>query len=329
MNFQEAFNWIVTAKDIVLTTHTAPDVDGISSMLAFWEFIKRLPLEATKQKRVILLLEEIPKKGLLLPHAKHLKKADEFNEKLTPELLILFDAHSAKRINEKVLATFCPPERVIIFDHHQREDSEALSSKQIEIIYPDYPSTTAVVYQFFKELNITISFTMATNLLAGLYYDTGGFRYENTTPLCFQIAHALTLSGANAQQIANLIFSNRSLSEFYLLREALKRFFFLKDGKAIITYLTKEDFETFGKELNDIASFFRDVEGVKLSVLIKELERDLLSVSLRSKPPFACLPLAKEFGGGGHIYACGFKVRGKSLKEILEILKEKIEELDL
>jgi len=103
----------------------------------------------------------------------------------------------------------------------------------------------------------------------------------------------------------------------------------LKDGKAIITYLTKEDFELYGKELDDLASFFRDVEGVMLSILVKELDYDHISVSLRSKPPYPCLPLAKEFGGGGHAYACGFKVRSQSLEEVIKLLEEKISQLEL
>ncbi len=363
MDFSKVYQFLNSAKNILCITHTSPDLDGISSMLAFYQTFKDFPFQGNvlnevkdasqwlgrrdknelgmteeglnsrevrdeEKKNFILLLEDIPRKAYFLPGFKALTKVEDLSNRIHPELLIVFDAHCPKRINEKVLSSFNRPELAIIFDHHHREPCEPFAEEQIEIIDPSSPSTTALLFDFFTSTNTPLTQEVATLLLFGLYYDTGGFRYENVSARTFEMASRLTKLGASPSAVANAIYSNRTLGEINLLKSALNRMKLIKDGKVIITYLTKEDFELYGKELDDLASFFRDVEGVMLSVLIKELDYDHISVSLRSKPPFPSLPLAKEFGGGGHTYACGFRVRSRSLEEVIRLLKSKISQLE-
>jgi oligoribonuclease NrnB/cAMP/cGMP phosphodiesterase (DHH superfamily) len=43
----------------------------------------------------------------------------------------------------------------------------------------------------------------------------------------------------------------------------------------------------------------------------------IVKCGLRSKPGFNCIPLAASMGGGGHAQACGFKIPGQRLTELL------------
>ena len=329
MDFERVYQHLRTAKEILCITHTAPDIDGLSSMLAFYQAFKNFPSDKGEAKNFLLLVEDIPRKTYFLPGIEVVKKVDDLTNKVNPEIVVVFDAHCPKRINEKVLASFHKPKVAIIFDHHHTDLCEAFSDIQLNLIDNSYPSTTAILFDFFTSINLPISREVATLLLFGLYYDTGGFRYENVSEKTFEIASQLTHFGAKPSEIAGAIFSNKSLGEIELLKRALNRLKLLRDGKVILTYLTKKDFELYGKELDDLASFFRDVEGVMLSVLVKELDYEHISVSLRSKPPFPALHLAKMFGGGGHTYACGFKVYSKSLEEVVKMLEEKIYQLQI
>jgi len=337
MDFSKVYQFLNSAKNILCITHTAPDLDGISSMLAFYQAFKDFPFQSVapseskdeEKRNFILLLEDIPRKAYYLPGIEAITKVEDLSTNIHPELLIVFDAHCPKRINEKVLSFFNRPRFAIIFDHHHKEACEPFAEEQIELIDPSSPSTTALLFDFFTSTNLPINQEVATLLLFGLYYDTGGFRYENVSARTFEMVSQLVKLGASPSAVANAIYSNRTLGEINLLKSALNRMKLLKDGKVIITYLTKEDFERYGKELDDLASFFRDVEGVMLSILVKELDYDHISVSLRSKPPYPCLPLAKEFRGGGHAYACGFRVRSQSLEEVIKLLEEKISQLEL
>jgi nanoRNase/pAp phosphatase (c-di-AMP/oligoRNAs hydrolase) len=43
----------------------------------------------------------------------------------------------------------------------------------------------------------------------------------------------------------------------------------------------------------------------------------VIKAGLRSQPGFNCIPLAESMHGGGHAQACGFKLPGARLPELL------------
>jgi len=113
------------------------------------------------------------------------------------------------------------------------------------------------------------------------------------------------------------------LKNWKLLKVILNRLEFLENGIIAISYLTYEDIQNLGiKNLNDFSNFLRSIKGVKISALIKEFEKNMVSVSLRSRSPVEVLDLAKTFGGGGHKYACGFKMKIENFYEFLKKFKE-------
>ena len=63
----------------------------------------------------------------------------------------------------------------------------------------------------------------------------------------------------------------------------------------------------------------RDVEGVEVSIFIREVRGKGLKVSLRSNEKVNVDEIALLFGGGGHLKAAGFPINGD-----LEAVKEKI-----
>ena len=125
--------------------------------------------------------------------------------------------------------------------------------------------------------------------------------------------------------MATSLFENISLIEIETLKIVLERLEFLESGVIAISYLTYEDIQKIGsKNLSDFVNFLRSIKGVKISALIKEVEKNIVSVSLRSRAPIEILELAKNFGGGGHKYACGFKTKVNNLYEFLKFFKEKL-----
>lgn len=177
---------------------------------------------------------------------------------------------------------------------------------------------------FFTKLNYKITQEIAENLLAGIYYDTGGFRYENVKGDIFLVSHELTKLGARPNYIAQSLFENIPIEQIEAIKLVLSRLEFLKDGAIAISHLKEEDFKRIGgdKALNDLASFLRSIKGVKISAFIKEFPAHELKVSLRSKAPIEVLSLAIKYGGGGHKYACGFTLKNKELAQFLEKFKE-------
>lgn len=311
---------IKSAQNIVLVTHRNPDIDGLSSMLA-------LAL-AFPEKDCLPLVEELPVNANFLPGIEKIRKIESLKGSLNPDLLIILDAQCEKRISDEVRALL-KPKAVVVFDHHQREECEAFEAPPHLInIHPEEASTSVIIYRFLKAAGIKITPEIAENLLAGLYYDTGGFRFENVKGDVFRIAQELMDCGARPSHIARELFENIPLSQIEALKKTLLRLTFLKDGAIAFSYLTYEDLKALGgeKNLNDLAGFMRSIRGVKVSALVKEPQPDMIKVSLRSKSPVEVLPLAKRYGGGGHRFACGFTLNNQSLQAFLKDFQRALEE---
>lgn len=321
METAKILSLIKEAKEIVLVTHQNPDIDGLSAMLAFTLVFA--------EKNSLPLVEELPVNSQFLHGIEKVKIVSEEDSPFEPDLLVVFDAQCEKRLPEKV-KRLLKPKAVLIFDHHQEEDcSLFLSCSPFKIIDPSAPSTTYLLFKFLKSASLKISPQVAENLLSGLYYDTGSFRYENVKGDVFQVAQELLDLGARPSIIARELFENIPLEQIEITKLVLERIEFLKGGEIALSYLKKEDLERLGGEsfLNDPASFLRSIKGVKVSALVKEVEEGLLKVSLRSKAPFEVIELARKYGGGGHKYACGFKLKGEKLSSFLESFKRELEKV--
>jgi phosphoesterase RecJ-like protein len=317
-NLEKFFNILESFENFILITHLNPDVDGISSMLTLHNLLKLL------NKNSFPLLENIPENIEFLPYSEDLILIDNFKNLPQKFATIILDAHSPERIFKKIYERILNSEVFIIIDHHQIEKNKKLFfENEITIIDPSAPSTTFLIYKILKTKNFIIIPEMAQNLLAGLYFDTGCFKYENVDEKTFLIASELCKLGAKPHLIASHLFENISLKELETLKVILNRLEFLENGIIAISYLTYEDIQNLGiKNLNDFSNFLRSIKGVKISVLIKEVEKNIVSVSLRSRAPVEVLNLAKTFGGGGHKYACGFKMKIENFYEFLKKFKE-------
>ncbi|MBQ3413802.1 MAG: hypothetical protein IJH39_00305 [Clostridia bacterium] len=72
----------------------------------------------------------------------------------------------------------------------------------------------------------------------------------------------------------------------------------------------------------------RDVEGVEVSIFIREEEKNVFKVSMRSNEYVNVSDVCIPFGGGGHPRAAGAKIEGtveevknKILAELKKVLK--------
>jgi len=321
MNWEKALNWFKENDNFLILTHKKPDLDGIGSLLAVFLFLKILG------KRVNAVVEKLPEMAMFLPGVKEITLAEELKNNEFKALVVV-DAHSPHRLPDEILKKIKLPEDTLVIDHHLAEDRTPFSNRELLFIDPSAPSTTFLLYKFFFSQALPLSEEIAQNLLAGIYYDTGGFRYENVGEEVFRVSAELVRAGAKPSQIAREIFENMPIQRIEFLKLILNRLEFLNNGKIVISYLTLDDFQKVGgtEYLNDLTSFIRGIKGVEVAVLVKELEKGLISVSLRSKSPVEVVGLAKKMGGGGHRFASGFKVENAELFEFMEKFKKELRE---
>lgn len=304
-------------NDFILLTHLNPDPDGLGCVLTFGLYLRDLG------KRVFPVVETIPRKVEYLHGREVLISVENFNfRSFKPPVIIIFDALNLDRIHEKIKTKLPQEFRLIVFDHHQPE-SELDHLSGLYIVDPFSPSTSLIIFEVFKKLGVKITPEMASNLLAGLYFDTGCFKYENTGQRAFRAAQELSALGANPSLIARALYEDFSIEEINLLKKFLERLEILKNDLTFaISYLTLEDLKDLGSEdVGSFANILRSIKEVNVSALVKEIEKNCVAVSLRSKAPVEVLELARMFGGGGHRYASGFKIKVENVLDFLEEFK--------
>jgi phosphoesterase RecJ-like protein len=148
--------------------------------------------------------------------------------------------------------------------------------------------------------------------MAGIIGDTGSFRYASTAPSTFLAARDLMLRGARPDLLAQELFANHSLAAVRLQAEAMVGIKMLCGGTFAEVIVTQEMLTRLGATILDadsLAERARDIEGVKVAVLLKQ-DEEMWRVSLRSRQDGVDVSaIAQLFGGGGHKPAAAFRWR--------------------
>ena len=99
----------------------------------------------------------------------------------------------------------------------------------------------------------------------------------------------------------------------------------LEDGKVTFTYITIKDEEEVNAEPGDhegLVEIGRDIEGVEVSIFVRQKEENAFKISLRSGNEVNVSDVCLMFGGGGHPRAAGGLIQG-TLEQVREkVLKE-------
>lgn len=291
------------AKDIVILTHESPDGDAIGSSLAMYNSLKQLG------KTVDVVIPEYSKTFEFLPGADAIKKE---GKSTSYDLAIALDCSDIKRLNgfasyfENANVTIC-------IDHHGVNTMFG----DYNFVNPASPACCQILITVLEYMKVEITKDIGTCLLTGIITDTGGFKYPGVTAETFEFTAELLSKGVNVSQVYRKVLQVISKSSYELRKLAMDRIEFLEDGKIAFTYMTKEDEETIGiatGEHEGIVEIGRDIEGVEVSVFIRETENGY-KASLRSNEYVNVSDICLMFGGGGHIRAAGCNISG-TLEEV-------------
>ncbi|MEO2068106.1 MAG: bifunctional oligoribonuclease/PAP phosphatase NrnA [Desulfurobacteriaceae bacterium] len=298
---------------ILITTHKNPDGDAIGSSLAWYNFLKRLG------KNVKIIYKDSPPFNFdFLPGIEEINVIDEIKEEF--DWVIITDVSDFKRTGFDVI----PSKKSIVIDHHITAEDFA----DYSIVEPEISSTCELSYEIMKLMDFSlIEYPVALPLYTGIFTDTGGFSYSNTSPRTHVIAAELIKKGIDPYFITKNLFERNRLSRFKLLKLVLETLEFAAGGKVAHITLFKNFLKEACAVLEESEGFInypRSIMGVEVAIFFKEMEENLWKVSMRSKGRVDVAQIAKEMGGGGHKMAAGFEFRG-SLEEVKEKLFEKIE----
>lgn len=305
-----------SASTIVVIQADNPDADSLGSALALEEL-----LETHGKKVIMYCAVDMP------TYLRYLEGWD----RVTSELPHHFDASiivdtSTLTLLEKLqysgeIARIAKLP-CIVLDHHANVDNTIVFTETL-LIDSAVSSTGELVYNLSKEFEWTLSSHAATYIMAAILGDTQGLSNDLTSPGTYRAMADLIEVGANRQDLeeARKELSKMPLSIFRYKSELIKRTEFFADNKVAIVHVTQPEIKEHSPLYNPPAIIQFDmlqVSGVAIAIVFKTYDDGRITASLRANPgnPVAA-KLAKQFDGGGHDYAAGFKVTdGRSYDEV-------------
>jgi phosphoesterase RecJ-like protein len=317
---------INVADRLLLTCHVRPDGDALGSVLGLGLALKDAGKEVT-----FFTEGPVPDTLQFLPGSQYLvnEVANPLPEKTT---LVVLDCNEPHRIGKQAQRLIEQASLIIVLDHHLIQApfcAQTPGTKRphcISYISTDIFAAGAIVLWIIRGLGWPMTKDIATNLYAAILSDTGCFRHSNTNETAFRMAGDLVAHGADPYAVANKLYQNYSLCRQHLLGLALRTLEVKRYGKIGLLQATPEMFRVSGATEHDTDDFVghaRCIDTVEVAIFIKEVHAGQVSVSMRSKSFFNVADLAKEFGGGGHFHAAGFRKTGTAT-EIREALLKKI-----
>ena len=178
-----------------------------------------------------------------------------------------------------------------------------------------------------KERSEVIAPLAARCLMAGMVTDTGRFTYKNTHSETLTSAGELMELGADVSSVCYNLFDRKKKAKFMLSAEARSRVEFYADGRFAFVTVPYELFVKHGAGpdgVDDVVSSMRDIDGVEVAIVLRELESGEIRANIRSQDYFDSAAFAEVYGGGGHVRASGFTVRGRDLNELAEDVKANV-----
>ena len=304
------------AEKIVIIAHETPDGDAIGSMLSMNLALKKLGKEAD------VIVREFPRTFAFLPGAKEVKSNSDIEQY---DLAISLDCADLKRLVGKEY--FESAKKTIVIDHHGTN----MMYGDLNFVNPASPACCEILAGMFEYFDIEIDSEIGSCILTGIITDTGGFKYSSVTPETFEFTAELLRKGVNVSDIYQRVLETRRKSNFELLRRAMNRLELLEDGKIAFTYINKKDEEEVHAETGDhegIVENGRSIEGVRVSVFIREKEENIYKVSMRAGNGFNInvSDICYIFGGGGHPRAAGAVVSG-TVEQVKEKLVKEIKKV--
>ncbi|MBT3174712.1 MAG: bifunctional oligoribonuclease/PAP phosphatase NrnA [Lentimicrobiaceae bacterium] len=333
-NKSEIKELIDSGKNIVLTSHTNPDGDAIGSLIAMYNYLKKLNNTVTMMvpNKFPEFYKWLPKSEDIIIYENRPKHAQKILH--NADLIFALDFNALSRLGvltDIVEATSCTR---ILIDHHIDPEVDKFNYCYSTT---NVSSTAELVYSFIEMLGDEklIDKNISEGIYTGIVTDTGSFSFSCNRPETYNITSKLISHGVDAQKIHKLIYDTFSENRLRLLGYAIsERMMVWDEYHTALIYLSKEDLLKFNYQVGDtegMVNYPLSMEKINMSVLISEKD-NLLRLSFRSKGDFSVNDLCrKHFNGGGHKNAAGGREANnidafiKKLKSILEDYKNDLD----
>lgn len=309
--YKQIFKVIKKYDTIVIARHIGADPDALGSQFALKEII----LKTFPNKKVYAV-------GNPASRFKFFGNNEKIdNIDTTKGLLIVLDTPDIKRIDGVSLNNF---EYVIKMDHHPIIDKYA----NIELIDEDSCSTSQLILEFIFNNKIEINKEIGEKLYLGIVGDTDRFLHDYTSSKTFSlVTRLLEETNIDFTSLYKVLYQ-RPISEIRFEGYIYQNLILTENGVAYIK-ITDRRLKEFGVDSAAAGNMINDLKFVNEIIvwlfLTEDIKSNLIRANIRSVGPYIN-DVATKFGGGGHKYASGVKLKtwddsDKLINELDELVK--------
>ena len=296
MTTAEAARLLLGWDELLLLTHVRPDGDTVGSAAALCQALRDLGKTAYLLPNPELTATYAP---YAAPYAapegfvpRHVESVDIAALSLLPE--------NARPYQDRI---------DLAIDHHPSQEFFARET----CLDAGRAACGELIYDIAGLLG-PVTREMAVPLYVAVSTDTGCFVYGNTTADTHRTAAALMETGIPAAELNKRHFRTKTLKRLRIESRIVEGMELFDGGETAVAAVDLAMVAQLGadeRDLEDIASFVGQVEGVKNAITIRELRPGTCKLSLRTDPEVLnASRVCALLGGGGHAAASGATVEG-------------------
>ncbi|HRI05918.1 MAG TPA: DHH family phosphoesterase [Candidatus Dojkabacteria bacterium] len=324
---------IEKSSNILLHCHPYPDPDSIGSVIAMKRYLQYI----NKNVTAIIGDSSYPT-NLNTLHIENEIESKSYIDINTVDydLFIILDSSSKSQITQRAEVEFPKTMKTIVIDHHKTNTEFG----DINLLDVASASTTQIITKLFKEWTYTISQEIALPLYLGLFADTGGFKYLNTTPEVLKVASELASINPNFHKAVFDIENSKEPIEIEMQGLALSSIQRFHNGKIVLSKIPYEIVKEKKLSIEQameglVADKLRSVYGWDIVASLVEAEPNITTISLRTRDEtrYDLTKVVKVVGvnGGGHPGAAGTTIykniedaSNDLIKNLLDIFGESL-----
>lgn len=297
----------------IITTHLSADFDGFAAAVVCGLRLypdHRVLFAGSLEAAVRRFVEE---SGLNFPEAK-IREA----RRARLEHAVVVDTRNPRRLGEVWRLIQRDRCAVTLIDHHEAEPEPIEAEEQLS---NRVGATCTLVAQLLEERGLTPTPEEASLLLMGIYEDTGGLSYRETTPEDLRVAARLVEVGGSLEWVRKWVMRGLEPHHFELLNRLVEATQ-VTVIRGVPVSISAVEVEQYHEEAAYVVH--RWMETFDLAVGAALLVRPPhVNLILRSRVPgLHAGRVAQRFGGGGHATAASARVSGKMTVQLKEELVE-------
>lgn len=315
------------AHNIVIMQADNPDGDSLGSALALEQILGGIGKEPYLYC------------GVHVPdYLHHMPGWDRVSNELPPsfDLSIIVDTSADslfETLNQTADRAKLNHKPCIVLDHHAVEPNIPYATV---VLSARAVATGEVIYELATQLNWQLNLTAKNMVAVSIMADSLGLTSEGTSARSIHIIGELVDGGVSIAELENerreLMRKDPAIVAYK--GALLQRIEYFADGRIAVIHIPWEEIEKYSHAYNPsmlVMDDMRFTTGVDVAIAFKTYKDGKITGKVRCNfGKTIAADLAKQFGGGGHPYASGFKLtNGKPYDTVkTEVVQAATELLD-